>query len=96
MTNRIAALSEKLARANDARTMASTDVWDRAWDGYERELITRLLECEEGDDVTRFRLQIAIDAARQARRVIEHDSRTIAGLENELAILEGRKPRGIA
>lgn len=95
-TARIAALSDALARANDARVMAATDVWPRAWDGFERTLIDRFLECEEADDVRRFRLQIAIEAARHARRAVEHDARTQDGLEKELALLEGRKPRAIA
>lgn len=95
-TARIAALSEALARANDARVMASTDVWARAWEGFERVLIDRFLECEEADDTKRFRLQIAIEAARHARRAVEHDARTQEGLEKELALLEGRKPRAIA
>lgn len=96
MSDRIAALSEALARANDARHMASTDAWARAWDGFERELVERFIQCGEGDDLTRYRLQIAIEAARHTRRAIEHDARTVAGLEKELAVIEGRVPRPIA
>lgn len=96
MTDRITALSEALTRANDARHMCATDVWARAWESFERELIERFLHCGEGDDQTRFRLQIAIEAARHTRRAIEHEAKTVAGLEKELAILEGRTPRAIA
>lgn len=90
-TDRIAALSEALAMVADARTMATTQVWGQAWDMYERELIERLLKCEAADDINRYRLQIGIEAARHARRAIEHAVKTESGLQQELDILEGRK-----
>ena len=94
--DRIAALSEKLARVADARKMATTEVWADAWNGYERELLERLLGCEPSDDIQRYRLQIGIEAARHARRAIENDGTGEAALLKELDILEGRKAPPIA
>ncbi len=96
MSDRIAQLSEKLNRASDARTMATTPVWAEAWQGFERELLERLLKCGPDDDVVRYRLQIGIEAARHVRMAIEHASKTGSGLEKELDLLEGRKPVPIA
>lgn len=92
-TDRIAKLSEALAHVADARTMATTDVWGQAWDMFERELIERMLKCGDGpeEDATRYRLQIAVNAARSVRRVIEHASRSEDGLRKELDVLEGRR-----
>ena len=93
---RIAALSDKLAMAADARHMATSPVWDEAWKSFERELLERLLKCEPGDDVPRYRLQVALEAARHVRRAIEHAGQTVSALENELDLLEGRKPYRVA
>jgi hypothetical protein len=93
--DRIAQLSEALALVADARTMSTTTMWAQAWDLYERELIERMLKCEAADDINRYRLQIAIEAARHARRAIEHATKTESGLTNELDVLEGRKKNPI-
>ncbi len=94
--DRIAVLSEKLARIADARKMATTTVWDDAWTGFERELLERLLKCGPDDDINRFRLQIGIEAARHTRRAIENAGAGEKALETELDILEGRKAAPIA
>lgn len=95
-TDRIAALSEKLQRASEARDMATTPIWTEAWEEIERELLERLLRCGPDDDIPRYRLQIGIEAARQVRRVIEHQGQTKQSLEKELEVLTGRKPAPIA
>lgn len=95
-TDRIVALSEALAAAQIARDMAEEAVWAKAFETYEQELLERLLACEPGDDLSRYRLAEAIKAGRRARRVIEHQGRTTASLERELALLEGRKLAPIA
>lgn len=89
--DRIAQLSERLARAGDARTMATTDVWAEAWTGFERELLERLLKCGLTDDGERYRLQVAMEAARYVRRAIENEGKTVESLEKQLDHLEGRK-----
>lgn len=94
--DKIARLSEALALVADARTMATTQVWGDAWNLYERELIERLLKCAAEDDINRYRLQIGIEAARHARRAIEHATKTEDGLRRELDVLEGRKLAPIA
>lgn len=95
-SDRIAALSEKLARAGDARTMATTDVWAAAWREFEQELLERLLKCGPTDDAERYRLQIGIEAARRVKRAIEHEGQTVESLQKELDTLEGRAMRPIA
>lgn len=94
--DRIAALSEKLALVADARHMATTDVCDRAWNEFERELVERLLKCGPDDDLVRYRLSIGIEAARHVRRAIEHEAKTETGLRKELDHLEGRKLAPVA
>lgn len=94
--DRIAQLSEKLARAADARHMASQPIWAEAWESFERELLERLLKCGPTDDEARYRLQVAIEAARCVKRSIEHEGRTVSSLEKEMEHLEGRKPAPIA
>jgi len=93
---RIATLSEKLAKVADARKMATTPVWADAWDGFERELLERLLKCGPDDDVNRYRLQIGIEAVRHTRRAIENGGSGAEALSKELDILEGRKAAPIA
>lgn len=94
--DRIAALSEKLLRAGDARHMATTDVWSNAWKELEQELLERLLKCGPTDDAERYRLQIGIEAARQVKRAIEHEGKTVESLQKDLDTLEGRLARPIA
>lgn len=91
MNNRIAALSEKLKRIVDAKNMAQTDVWASAWEGYEQELLERLLACEPEDEMPRYKLQEAIKAVRHVRRVIENAGSGESAVIHELDILEGRK-----
>ena len=93
---RIATLSEKLERVADARKLATTPVWADAWNGVERELLERLLKCGPDDEMKRWKLQIGIEAARQARRTIENEGSGEAGLRRELDILEGRMAAPIA
>lgn len=90
------ALHEALNRAADARAMATTDVWARAWDSFERELLERLLKCEPGDDLQRYRLQVAMDATRHVRRTIEHQGKMVESLSKQLDLLEGRRLPPIA
>lgn len=91
MSNRIAALSEKLKRIADAKNMAQTDVWDAAWRDFEQELLERLLKCGPEDEVPRYKLQMAIEAARHIKRVIENAGSGESSVVKELDILEGRK-----
>lgn len=96
MSNRIAELSAKLQRLGDARTLTSTDVWAGAWNECEQELLERLLACGPEDELARYKLQEAIKAVRQVRRVIEFGAKGEAQLVKELDILEGRKVAPIA
>lgn len=91
MSNRIAALSEKLKRIADAKNMAQTDVWDAAWRDFEQELLERLLKCGPEDETPRWKLQMAIEAARHIKRVIENAGSGESSVVKELDILEGRK-----
>lgn len=94
--DRIVALSEKLAAARDARAMSSSHTWADAWNSFEQELLERLLKCEPTEDEQRYRLQVAIEATRRVRGIVEHRGATVAGLEKDLDHLEGRRPRTIA
>ena len=94
--DRIVELSDRLARAADARHMATTPVWADAWTSFERELFERLLKLGPTDDEARYRLQIGIEAARQVRRAIEHEGKTEVSLRKELDLLTGAKPRAVA
>lgn len=91
MTNRIAVLSDKLKRIADAKQMLQTQLWAEAWDDFEQELLERLLKCGPDDEVARWKLQMAIEAARHTRRVIENSASGESGIVKELDILEGRK-----
>ena len=94
--DRIAALSEALQAAADARAMVNAPAWGKASDSFERELLERLLKCGPDADSVRYRLQIGIEAARFVRRAIEHEGKTVASLEKELEYVEGRKLAPIA
>lgn len=96
MSERIKALSAKLARIADARNIMQTDLWADAWRDCEQELLERLLACGPDQEMARYKLQIAITAARQVRRVIEVGATGAKALETELDILEGRKVAPIA
>lgn len=96
LTSRVALLSDALSKAADARAMCHSNVWADAWNKFEQELFQQLLDCGPDEDVKRYRLQIAIDASRQARRTIEHQGRTIDSLETQLAVLTGEKKLRIA
>lgn len=95
-TARIGELHELLTRAHDARAMAATDVWPKAWESFERELLERLLKCGPEDDGARYRLQVGIEAGRHVKRIIENQGATVDSLETELDHLEGRKVARIA
>lgn len=96
MSNRIAVLSEKLRRIADAKQLTQTDVWPEAWRELEQELLERLLKCGPDDEVARWKLQVAIEAARQVRRTIENGGAGEKEALRELDILEGRKAAPIA
>lgn len=96
MNERLARLSEALAAAADARHMSTTDVWGRAWDDFERELVDRLLKCGPEDDGVRYRLQVAVETARHVRRTIEHEGRRVDALQKDIDLIEGRKPYAVA
>lgn len=93
---RVASLSEKLKRLDDARKLVSADLWDEAWTSFERELLERLLKCAPEDHEARYRLQTGIEAGRRVRRVIENASKGEVTVERELDVLEGRKMAPIA
>lgn len=93
---RISELHGLLTRANEARRLVTTDVWAKAWESFERELLERLLKCEADDDVVRYRLQVAIECGRHVKRAVENEGQTVEGLETELDHLEGRKIARIA
>lgn len=93
---RLVQLSEQIAKLNDARAMTTSNVWAKAWDGIEQELLERLLKCGPEDDTPRYRLQQAIEVARRFRGMIETQGRDPGQLEKELAHLEGRAMRPIA
>ena len=96
MADRLVALSEALARAADARNMATSPVWAEAWDKLESELLERLLGCGPTDDGPRYRLQMAIEVGRTMRRIIEHRGATVQSLQKEMDLLDGRKVAPIA
>jgi hypothetical protein len=96
VTDRLTQLSERLARAADARSMSTSPVWAEAWQDLEQELLERLLRLGPTDDEARYRLQVAIEAARRVRGLIEHEGRTVQSLEKEMDLLEGRKAAPIA
>lgn len=94
--DRIADLASKLKRISDAKQLLQTSLWADAWDGFEQELLERLLKCGPDDEVARWKLQVAIEAARSTRRVIENAGTGEASILKELDILEGRKAPPIA
>lgn len=95
-SERISDIHVSLAKIADARRLATTDVWAKAWNDFEQELLKRLLACGPTDHQARWRLQVAIEAARTVRRAVEHEARDPTALEKELEVLEGRKLRSIA
>ena len=96
MNNRIAVLSDKLKRIADAKQLTQTDLWDAAWTDFEQELLERLLKCGPEDEVARWKLQMAIEAARTVKRTIENAGAGESSIVKELDILEGRKASPIA
>lgn len=96
MSNRIAALAEKLKRIADARHMLQTDLWESAWKEFEQELLERLLKCGPEDEIARWKLQMAIEAVRHAKKTIENAGAGESDILKELDILEGRKRAPIA
>lgn len=95
-SDRIAKLAAKLKRVADAKSIMQTDVWSAAWEGFEQELLERLLKCGPDEEVNRWKLQIGIEAARHVKRAIENEGSGEASLQKELDILEGRKAAPIA
>jgi hypothetical protein len=93
---RIDALHTALTKAADARALVQSSVWADAWEKSERELLEQFLGCGPTEDAARYRLQIAIEASRAVRRLIEHQGRTVVSLEKELATLKGETPLRIA
>ena len=65
MSERIGALSAKLARIADARQLMQTPVWADAWRDCEQELLERLLACSPDEEMARYKLQEAIKAVRR-------------------------------
>ncbi len=96
MSNRIAELASKLKRISDAKQLLQTSLWADAWTEFEQELLERLLKCGPDDEVARWKLQMAIEAARNVRRTIENAGTGEASIIKELDILEGRKASPIA
>jgi hypothetical protein len=96
VSDRIADLSAKLARIADARHLLQTDLWSAAWLELEQELLERLLKCGPEDEIARWKLQMAIEAVRRIKRIIENAGAGEASVVKELDILEGRKIAPIA
>ena len=96
MSNRIAALAEKLKRISDAKQMLQTDLWESAWEEFEQELLERLLKCGPEDEIARWKLQMAIEVVRHIKRTIENAGAGESSVLKELDILEGRKVAPIA
>lgn len=92
---RVTTLHERLTAARNARNAVSQSSWEAAWAAAENEYIERAIECAPDDHEQRFMLLQAVKASRRARRVIEHEAQTIAGLETELAFLTGEKKPAI-
>ena len=93
--DRIGQLHERLTRAYSIRHAISQAAWAEAWRAAENEYIERAIECAPEDHETRFLLMAAVKATRRAKRIMEHEAQTIAGLETELAHLTGEKKPGI-
>lgn len=93
---RLAQLTESLRRHQDARAMVSSPVWRDLWNDLEQELLERLLSCDATDDLRRYRSQIAIQIARDIRRLVETKGVTPADLEREIGYLDGSKLRPVA
>lgn len=93
--DRIGQLYERLTRARAAKNAVSQAAWGEAWDAAENEYIERAIECAPDEHEQRYMLLMAVKASRRARRIIEHDAQTIAGLETELALLTGEKKPAI-
>lgn len=96
MSDRIAQISALLRESEDARHMVQGATWAKIWNEFEQELLKRLLDCDATEDEKRWRCQTMIESARRIRRIFETKAITPAGLETELAFLEGAKMRPIA
>lgn len=94
--DRIAQISELFREHEQARDVTQNPVWAKLWDQFERELLERLLDCDATENEKRWRCQTSIEACRTVRRLFEAKSVMPAGLEKELAFLEGAKMRPVA
>lgn len=92
---RIGKLHERLTRAHSARHAISQAAWEEAWRAAENEYIERAIECDPQDHEQRYLLMAAVKATRRAKRIMEHEAQTVAGLETELAFLTGEKKPAI-
>lgn len=93
--DRVGQLHERLTRAHTARTAISKAAWEDAWRAAENEYIERAIECAPEEHEQRYLLMAAVKASRRAKRILEHEAQTIAGLETELAYLTGEKKPAI-
>ena len=93
--DRLGQLAEALTKARAALHAVTRDSWAEAWSRTENEYIERAIECAPEENEQRYMLLQAVKATRRARRVIEHEAQTIAGLETELALLTGEKKPAI-
>ena len=93
---RIVRLSDALAMAADARHMATSPVWDEAWEAVQRTFLQRLKACGPTEDVERYRLQVALEVADLVRVFIENKGNSVESLQKDLALLEGRKQYAVA
>lgn len=96
VSDRIQALSNRLAQAADARAMCTAPWWDGLWNDLERELVDRLLKTGPTEEMVRWKLQVAVETARRIRRAIENGGQSAQVLERELDYVEGRKPYPVA
>lgn len=94
--DRLARLSENFRKHAEARVLAAGPVWGELWNDLEQELLERLLQCGPEDDLKRFRCQVAIQVARDIKRMVEVKGVTPADLEKEMAFLDGTKLRPVA
>ena len=93
---RLASLSEKFRRHQDARAMTQSAVWAELWTDLEQELLERLLACGPTDNEARWRMQTAIEVARRVRHMFEVKGITPDHLEKEMAILAGERVARVA
>lgn len=92
---RVTTLHEKLTRARSAKNAVTQASWNEAWAAAENHYIEAAIECAPDEHEQRYMLLQAVKASRRAKRVIEHEAQTIAGLETELAHLTGEKKPAI-